>query len=227
VNEFRKILFPVDFSKVSNPMILANDQGRAEDARVAIKSSQVPYQFHSVISPYPSQYEKTTTTKRGLKVFIRPIKPEDAPLLVELFHNLSRQSVYYRFFSPLKSLSSDMLARFTQIDYDRDMALVAMDKTQSKEKILGVARFMGTPDKRKAEFAVAVGDRWHGTGIGAALMERLVFIARERGVEYMWGDVLAENRQMLALARKLGFAVSFRRGEGQYELKLDLKNNVD
>jgi acetyltransferase len=167
----------------------------------------------------------TTITKAGVPIFIRPIKPEDAPLLVEFFNTLSRQSVYYRFFSALKSLPPKMLARFTQIDYDRDMALVAMDNTQPKEKMLGVARFMGDPDGKKLEIAVAVGDSWQGKGIGAALMESLVSIAKERGVESIRGDVLAENNHMLALARKLGFAVSWNFDSRLYEMKMDLKNH--
>ncbi len=174
------------------------------------------------ISPYPNQYEMNTITKVGLPIFIRPIKPEDTPLLLEFFHTLSRQSVYYRFFNPIKYLSHEMLALFTQIDYGRDMALVAMDKTQPKEKILGVARFMGDQDGKMVEFAVVVGDPWQGKGIGAALMERLIAIARERGVKFMHGDVLAENTHMLALARKLGFSVSWVPHSNQDKLKLEL-----
>ncbi len=88
-----------------------------------INASQISTPHHLAISPYPKQYETTVTTKGGLNVVIRPIKPEDAPLLVDLFHNLSPQSIYFRFFSPLKSLSPKMLALFTQIDYDRDYEL--------------------------------------------------------------------------------------------------------
>ena len=176
-----------------------------------------------VISPYPNQYEMTTITKAGLPILIRPIKPEDAPLLVELFHSLSRQSVHYRFFSPIKYLPHEMLARFTQIDYDRDMALVAMDNTQPKEKMLGVARFFGDPDGKKVEFAVAVGDPWQGKGIGVALMERLIAIAKENGVEFMNGEVLAENTHMLAMTRKLGFSDSRMPHSSQYKLELELK----
>ena len=93
-----------------------------------------------MISPYPNQYEITTTTRGGGTLFIRPIKPEDAPLLVDLFDSLSEETIYYRFFSPLKSLSHKMLVVFTQIDYDQDMALVAMDASEPEEKILGVSR---------------------------------------------------------------------------------------
>ena len=187
------------------------------------KPSQAPPPEHLVISPYPSQYEFTTTTKRGMEIFVRPIKPEDAPLLVKLFYALSKKTVYYRFFSPMKSLPPHMLAHFTQIDYDRDMALVAFDQTQPRERMLGVARIMSFPDGKRAEIAVAVGDPWQGEGIGVVLMERLIAIARERGKETLRGYAFRENSHMLGLARKLGFTVSWDHEEGLYEMKTDLR----
>ena len=216
-----------DFPEVEeldiNPMILIGDQAVAVDGRVIVKPSQIPSPHHLVISPYPNQYEMTVTTKGGLGLFIRPIKPEDAPLLVDLFHSLSERSIYYRFFSPLKSLPPEMLARFTQLDYDRDMALVAFDQTHLAEKMLGVARFMGYPGGKSGEIAVAVGDAWHGKGVGATLLKRLLMIAKERGMESLGGPVLEENTQMLTLARKFGFRVSRHPGERAYEIKMDLK----
>jgi acetyltransferase len=188
-----------------------------------LKHSQVPPPEHLVISPYPGQYEFTTTTKGGIEIFVRPIKPEDAPLLVELFHTLSKNSVYYRFFSPMKSLPPDMLAYFTQIDYDRDMALVAFDQIQTKERMLGVARIMSFPDGKTAEIAVTVGDPWQGQGIGAVLMEHLIAIAKERGKEILHGNVLRENTHMLALAKKQGFSVSWDHEDSLYKINIDLR----
>ena len=207
-----------------NPMVLMGDRALAVDARVIVKPSQVPSPHHLVISPYPNQYETKTKTKSGLELLIRPIRPEDAPLLVDLFNTLSKQSIYYRFFSPIRSLPPDMLARFTQLDYDRDMALVAFDQTHVGEKMLGVARFMGHPGGESGEIAVAVGDPWHGKGVGVMLMSRLLMIAKERGMASLGGPVLEENTHMLALARKLGFSVSRVPGEGIYEIKMDLKS---
>jgi acetyltransferase len=216
-----------DFPEIAeldiNPMILVENQACAVDARVIIKPSEVPSPEHLVISPYPGQYETTFITKGGIEIFIRPIKPEDAPLLVELFHTLSKESIYYRFFRPMKSLPPDMLAYFTQIDYDRDMALVALDQAQPKERMLGVARIMSFPDGKTAEIAVAVGDPWQGKGIGAALMDRLIAIAKERGKETLCGWVLGENTQMLALARKLGFKISWDLEGHQYDIETDLR----
>jgi acetyltransferase len=216
----------IDFPEISeldmNPVFLSGDRAVAVDARTLLAYSPLPTPHHLVISPYPSQYERTEVTKDGLKIFVRPIKPEDAPLLIDLFNTSSRESIYYRFFSSLKSIPHNLLARFTQIDYDRDIALVAVDKWQEKERMLGVARFMSQPGGDKAEFAVLTGDPWQGKGIGVLLMEHLISIARERGMETLYGIVLAENTHMLALARKLGFTVSRVPRENQYDVYINL-----
>jgi len=204
-----------------NPMILTDDGAFAVDARVIVESSQISTPNHLVISPYPNQYETTTTTKGGIKLLIRPIRPEDAPLLVDLFHTLSPQSIYYRFMGSLKSIPHNMLAQLTQIDYDRDMALVAIDNTHSEEKMLGVARLMSYPGGTKAEFAVLVGDPWQGKGIGATLMKQLIAIAKERGTESVWGLALAENTNMLALGRKMGFKISRIPDCHEYRMEMD------
>ena len=173
-----------------------------------------------------TQYETTTITKGGVKILIRPIKPEDAPLLVNLFNTLSKRSIYYRFFSALKSLPPDMLARFTQIDNDRDIALVALDNNESEGKILGVARLMGYQDRKGGEIAVTVGDPWQGKGIGSTLMEHLMAVTKKKGTESLYGLVLSENSHMLALARKLGYETSCIRNAHQVELKLDLGSKL-
>ena len=215
-----------DFPEIAeldiNPMILYQDVICAVDARVIIHPSQIAAPHHLVISPYPNQYETRVKTKDGTELFIRPIKPEDAPLLVELFESLSSRTIYYRFFSPMKSMSHDMLVRFTQVDYDREMALVAIDNTQTDEKMLGVSRLMSDVDGITAEFAVMIADPWQGKGIGAALMERLMAIARERGIRTLTGLVLRENRTMLSLGRKLGFLAKSTEDLSNCELKIDL-----
>jgi acetyltransferase len=209
-----------------NPLMISKSDACAVDARVLVKPSQIRTPFHLVISPYPDELETHAVSKEGDELFIRPIRPEDAPLLVELFESLSPRSVYMRFFTPMKRLSPSLLARFTQIDYDREVALVALAKSESGEKMLGVSRVIVGGNRKTAEFSVITGDPWHGKGIGAELLKRCLVIARERGIETVWGVVLSENTQMLALGRKLGFSVKRSPDfPSNYELKLDLKKN--
>ena len=216
--------FPEIIELDMNPVIVNEGRPIAADARVILRPAEVSAPLHLVISPYPTQYEYREVVKDGLAVFIRPIKPEDAPALLDLFHTLSPTSVYYRFFSPMKSLSASMLARFTQIDYDREIALVALQEERPEGKMLGVARVIGDPDGKKAEFAVMVGDPWQGKGVGAKLLEKCLQIAKRRGIETVWGIVLRENTQMLALGRKLGFEASRTEEPGELELTIDLRS---
>ena len=216
--------FPEIVELDMNPVIVSEGNPCAVDARVILKPSEVSAPLHLVISPYPAEYESRDTTKGGIQVFIRPIKPEDAPAFLDLFSTLSPTSVYYRFFSPMKSLSPSMLARFTQIDYDREIALVALEEGVAEERMLGVARVISDPDGKRAEFAVLVGDPWQGRGVGAGLLQRCLRIAKERGIKTIWGIVLRENTQMLALGRKLGFNASRTDEPGELELTIDLRS---
>ncbi len=215
-----------DFPEIAeldiNPMLFVEDRAVAVDARIMIRQTLISSPHHLVISPYPNEYEKTVTTKGGLELFIRPIRPEDAPLMVDLFQILSPQTIYYRFFRPLKAMTHEMLVQMTQIDYDLDIALVAVDRSKENERILGVARIMAKPGGISPEFAVLVGDPWQGMGVGETLMEQLLSIAKKRGLESIEGLVLGVNRNMLALARKLGFELTRVPGGSEYEAKIDL-----
>ena len=174
-------------------------------------------------SRYSNQYERAMTTKRGLEIFIRSVKPEDAPLMEAFFKTLSDQAIYNRFFTRLKSMESKMLSEFTQIDYDRDTVLVAFDKSQPEEKILGVARIVAYPGTVNGEFAVTVGDPWQGKGIAGALMEMLIEIAYDREMGVLWAPILAENTHMLNLARNLGSDISWNPDTKWYDLNIRLK----
>jgi acetyltransferase len=208
-----------------NPLVVTENGFSGIDARIILKFSETPAPLHLVISPYPGQYEEHTTTNTGVDIFIRPIRPEDASLLVELFESLSPRSVYLRFFTPMKHLPHSMLARFTQIDYDRHIALVALAESETNEKMLGVARVIIGRNIREAEFSVVVSDSWQGKGIGAALLMRCLRIAKDRGIQKVMGTVLAENTQMLALGRKLGFNIKKEQDVPEYELSTDFGKN--
>lgn len=217
--------FVTDFPQVNeldmNPVIIRNGKPIVADARMILKPSSVETPLHLIISAYPDQYEWHTETSGGMKIFVRPVRPEDAPLFEDLFKVLSPTSVYFRFFRPMKALPHSLLVRFTQIDYDREIALVALDEESVEEQMLGVARIISGADRDEAEFAVLVGDPWHGKGIGATLLRKCLRIAKERGIKSVFGIVLPENTQMLALGKKLGFTIS-RSGGGECELRIDL-----
>lgn len=215
----------IDFPDISrtdiNPLEIHNGKIVTQNARITVSPFKSTSSPHLVISAYPIEYESITTVKDNLRIFVRPVRPEDAPLFRELFDDLSPTSIYYRFFSPMKRLSPTMLARFTQIDYDRDIALVALDgDADSRDKMYGVARIIGDADSIAGEFAVLVGDPWHGKGIGAFLLQKCLDIAKSRGFRKVMGFVLQQNRGMLALGKKLGFSVKKSAEGGEYELTI-------
>ena len=215
-----------DFPQIAeldiNPLVVKNGRPIAVDARVVLKTTDCLAPMHLAVSPYPAQYESRLQMPDVGELLIRPIRPDDAELLVELFNTLSPQSIYYRFFSPMKQLSPTMLARFTQIDYDREIALVAILESGQSETMLGAARVILQHNLKDAEFAVLVGDPWHGRGIGAHLLATCLDIARDRQFRTIWGAVLAENKGMLALCRKLGFTIKRAEQSGEFELTLDM-----
>jgi acetyltransferase len=215
-----------DYSQIQqvriNPLLVIGETLSAVSARVCVAPSTTAAPRHLVIAPYPNEYEQLLEMPEIGNIQIRPIRPEDAPLLKALFATLSQQTVYFRFFAPLKQLPSNMLARFTQIDYDREIAMVAVRETAGNEEMMAVGRIIKGIDPTSAEFSILVGDRWHGHGIGAALLSLCLKIARTQGVRKIWGCVLAENTQMLNLGRKLHFNIRRGKEGGEYELQMDL-----
>jgi acetyltransferase len=205
-----------------NPLHVRSGRITAVDARVILARSGVKAPLHLVISSYPWHQEADGVTTDGSPFRIRPIRPEDAELMKDHFNSLSPRSVYLRFFLPMKQLSNAMLVRLTQIDYDREVALIALMGPEDHEAMVGVARVIFEPDGESGEFAVIVADPWHGKGIGASLLKRCLVIARDMGLRRVWGLVLAENTQMVKLGRKLGFAASYIPGSSEVELKIDL-----
>jgi acetyltransferase len=212
----------IDFPEIAeldmNPVLIKDGEPVAVDARILVSPVAVPSSLHLVISPYPEDEESHVVSEDGVRIFIRPVKPEDAPLFTDLFKVLSPTSIYYRFFGPLKELKPEMLARFTQIDYDREIALVAFDEDSETDTMLGVARIIGDPDGKNGEFAVLVGDPWHGRGIGSSLLKKCLTIAEQRGFQTVSGIVLKENRNMIALGKKLGFQIKEGADFGEHEL---------
>jgi len=216
----------IDFPRIAeldmNPVLIKDGNPVAVDARILLSKADRPSPLHLVISAYPEQNETHLATKEGVRIFIRPVRPEDAPLFTALFKTLSPTTIYYRFFGALKELNPEMLARFTQIDYDREIALVAICEDSETENMLGVARIIGDPDGKTGEFAVLVGDAWQGKGIGSNLLEKCLSIAEKQGFKTVHGIVLKENRNMLALGKKLGFEIKRDADSGDNELVIHL-----
>ena len=204
-----------------NPLMIKNGEIIAVDARVLIEPVSVATPRHLIISSYPWQYESKLQTVEGHGFFIRPIRPSDADLLINHFNSLSPRSVYMRFFSPMKKLSKDMLIKLTQIDYDREIALVAIMGTDKDRKIVGVCRIIDYTDGNQAEFAMAITDGLQGKGIGAALLRQCLKAAWDKGLKRVNGLVLAENTQMLKLAKKLGFSINRAQEGTEYELIIE------
>jgi acetyltransferase len=160
---------------------------------------------HMAIHPYPAELETTLKLKDGRILRVRPIRPEDAVAERAFVAGLSDESRYRRFMHHLHDLTPQMLARFTQVDYDRELALIALDGRRRAEKIVAVARYVANPDAESAEFAVVVADALHRNGLGPAIMRLLIACARKRGFRRLIGTVLATNAPMLAMIGRLGF----------------------
>ncbi|WP_434516707.1 GNAT family N-acetyltransferase [Dechloromonas sp. ARDL1] len=202
-----------------NPLIVDENGAIAADARIVIDhaaSATGDRYAHMSIYPYPVHLIQEWQMNDGQVVTIRPIRPEDADMEQEFVKNMSDESRYYRFMDTLRELTQTMLVRFTQIDYDREMALVAtitkelednVDGVEPYEHQIGVARYVVNPDGESVEFALAVGDDWQKCGVGRKLMTALIECARMKGYRAVVGDVLSTNAKMFRLMTSLGFTI--------------------
>jgi acetyltransferase len=164
-------------------------------------------------TPYPAELVQALTLRDGTRVVVRPIRSEDRQIEQEFVQKLSDESKYFRFMGALRELNEAMLSRFTQIDYDREMALIAVVCENGLETEIGVARYVVNADGVNCEFAVAVADAWQHRGVGSALILSLVAVARARGLQVMEGIVLAGNYKMLGLMNALGFSIRTEPGD--------------
>jgi len=166
------------------------------------------------------RFPQQVVTDGGIEILIRNIQPDDVALLRALFESLSPESIYFRFFSPSIYISEQQLERYTQIDESCEIALTALDRSG---KMLGICCVSILEDGIRGEFAILIGDPWHGKGIGAALLKRCLTLAKDRRVEMLWGRVLPENTKMLALGKKLGFKMKHVPDNNEIELVIDLR----
>ncbi|MBL0143974.1 MAG: bifunctional acetate--CoA ligase family protein/GNAT family N-acetyltransferase [Betaproteobacteria bacterium] len=191
-----------------NPLLLDPSGAIALDARVVIDPERRHLDSrysHLAIHPYPEALEAVERLRDGTEVTIRPIRPEDAEMETAFITELSDESRYLRFLSLVRHVTPEMVARFTQIDYDREMALIAVRHEGDRESIIGVARYVRDPNPASAEFAIVIADRVQRKGLASKLMGRLMTHARFAGIERLRGLVLASNGSMLDLMDRLGF----------------------
>jgi acetyltransferase len=172
--------------------------------------------------PYPDQYTAPFTLDDGTVVTVRAIRREDEPLIVALHAGHSERTLRMRFFSLVKTLSRDSLIQLCHLDYDREMALVAVLTQENETKILGVSRYYLDPETGEAEFALVVADAYQRRGLGRHLLGRLIDIARERGVRKLAGLVLRDNEPMLALTASLGFSPPVTVDQGVVKVEREL-----
>jgi acetyltransferase len=186
-----------------NPLIADAEGVVALDAHIGVAACPRTARERLAILPYPVELEAAARLSDGARIRVRPIRPEDEPILRDMITHLSAEDIRMRFFVSMQEMPHALAARLSQIDYDREMALVALPA--DRNLLLGVARFAADPDNREAEFAVTVRTDCKRQGLGRVLMDRLLAVARRRGIGAIYGDVASENGPMLAFCRTLGF----------------------
>jgi acetyltransferase len=192
-----------------NPLLADETGVLAVDARVAIGRAERKFrgsgQANFAVRPYPSQWQRHITVKDGWRVFVRPIRPEDEPLIHEMLKHVTMHDLRLRFFAPMKEFSHEFIARLTQLDYARAMAFVAFD--EASDEPVGVVRIHSDSIYESGEYAILLRSDLKGRGLGWTLMQLIIEYARSEGLKTISGDVLSENTVMLAMCRSLGFEV--------------------
>jgi len=191
-----------------NPLIVDANGAIAVDARIKAQSShQLSRYAHMAIHPYPHELSQHYLTASGANVTIRPIRPEDAKMEKDFVSRLSEKTKYFRYHQALQELTPEMLVRFTQIDYDKEMAFVAVSDDPTMPDELGVGRYSVNPDGTSVEFAIVVADDCQRLGIGSKLMRTLMQTAKDKGMLFFEAEVLKDNTPTLEMVKKLGFSI--------------------
>ena len=205
----------IDFPEIKeidiNPLIVDESSAVAVDARIVIDTDRImrevaDHHDHLVIASYPKKYVTNRKLKNETQVLLRPIKPEDEGRFNELFKSLSEETMRFRFFEIIKELSHETLTRYCNLDYDREIAIVA-ELPNGDRKIIGAVRLIVEPNGKSGEFAVLVGDSWQGLGLGSKLIDSLVEVAKDMRLEKIYGYVMSNNYKMLSMCNKKGFRV--------------------
>jgi len=194
-----------------NPLIAGENDAVAVDARIVIDWDRMMREFadhrdHSLIASYPKKYVAVRRLKNGAQVSLRPIKPEDEERFNEFLKSLSAETMRFRFFEIIKEVSHETLTWYCNLDYDRQIAIVA-ELQDGKKPIIGAVRLIVEPGGKSGEFAVLVADKWQGLGLGSTFMDLLVEVGKDMRVDKISGYVGANNYKMLNMCRKKGFKV--------------------
>jgi acetyltransferase len=205
-----------DFPEISeidiNPYAADDQSGIVLDARILLNEF-VPRRKghphdHLVISPYPGKYTKHISLRNGMEATLRPIRPEDEPMETQMINNLSTETLYFRFFGYVPRVSHDFLTRFTHIDYDREMAIVAEIEEQGQKKMIGVVRIIADAWGESAEYAIVVADAWQNLELGGNMTDYILEVARDKGIKKVYASMLATNKRMIHMFEKRGFKIS-------------------
>jgi acetyltransferase len=221
----------VDFPQIKeidiNPLLISEKEASILDARIVVDKTSVCKKFepheHMVITPYPKKYEILWQLRNGQEVILRPIKPEDEPMWLEMFQSLSEESIRYRFFQMLKDTPHAVRVRYCNVDYDREIAIVAEIVEAGKRKILGVTRLSIESDEKSGEMAFLVSDYWQGLGLGTKMVDYVLDIAKEKGIDQVHAIILQDNYRALSLSKKMGFKIDYL-NDGTVKTTLNLKD---
>lgn len=221
----------VDFPQLKeiemNPLVIDEKEAFALDARGVIDKERVfaklePY-AHLVISPYPEKYKTLWRLRNGRMILLRPIKPEDEPLYMEMFQTLSEESIRYRFFETIKKpIAHEFSVRYCNIDYDREIGIMAELEEEGRRKMLGVVRLLIEPDGKTGEIVFGVADPWQGLGLGSKLVDYIIEISKDKKLEMIYAVMLPNNYRAIKLLKEMGFTLEFP-DEGTVKATLNLK----
>ncbi len=205
-----------------HPVLVSGSELTIIDADITLSKYEGDAQKRLAIRPFPAEFVETITLRDGQPVLLRPILPEDEPLHAQFINSVSREDLYKRFFSEVGEFNHEALANFTQIDYDREMAFVAVAFDDNGPSIIGVARALITPDNSDAEFAILIRSDLKGKGLGKVLMNKIISYCKVKGTKQISGMTMPTNRGMLMLAQSLGFVIDVQFEDGTADMVLSL-----